>query len=295
MSKFIVAESFGHHIPTGLGWIEGLMQLGHTAYGLPTGRFNINDIDELVDYLIILGWPDVDDIIRFKQKSPDVKIIVVCFGWSEVVEKLIDYVYVWAEHTIMHDFADNIFKEHGLTLHHIPLGASTTRFYPLNTELIYDLSFVGQFGQNGHGYRHEDVYLHPLMRNELKGYYSGFSNYPFTAHSDLNTIYNTTKINVNFHYWDQKCQTNDPQTRIDFNGRVFEIALSGGFQLCDHLYARDYFGDGIITASPDEWRETFDYYLNNPIARSEASLKAQQTALQNHTWMCRMKQLIDIL
>lgn len=293
--KFVVVESFTHHIPTGLGFIEGLTQLGHEAYALPNNQYNINQINELVDCLIFMGWPNVQEVIKFKQKWPQTKIIVVGFGWNNIVEELKDYVDVWIEHTLKHDLADEIYKQHDLILHHIPLGASSDRFKPLNIEQQYDLSFIGQFGGQGHGYRHEDIYLYPLMKKQLKGFYSGFDGYPFVPHTQINEIYNSTKINVNFHYWNQKCQTDDLQTRIDFNGRVFEIALAGGFQLCDHPFIKDYFGEGIATASPELWEEAFDFYLNNSDIRKEFIIKAQQTALENHTWKNRMKQLINIL
>lgn len=293
--NFIVVETFSHHIPTGLGFVEGLSQLGHNAYALPTTQYNINQIDQELDGVVLLGWPNVNDVIEFKQSHPLTKIIVVGFGWSDVVLELRDYVEVWMEHTYKHELADSAFKQHGLNLHHIPLGASSERFRPLSVEKRHDLSFIGQFAGQGHGYRHEDVYLYPLMKKQLNGFYSGFDGYSFIPHTQINEIYNSTKININFHYYYQKQQSEDMIDSIDFNGRVFEIALAGGFQLCDHPFLREFFGDGIITANQDEWCDVFDYYINNPIARHEASQKAYQTALQNHTWMCRMKQLIDIL
>lgn len=295
MNKFIVAESFTHHIPTGLGYIEGLTQLGYEAYALPTGQYKLTDLAQDVDCVVIMGWPNVGEVIEFKQHNPTTKIVVVCFGWSDIVDKLADYVHAWVEHTYKHDKVDEIYKQHGHTLHHVPLGASSTSFYPMNYRSEYDLSFVGQFGQNGHGYRHEDVYLYPLMRKNLTGFYSGFHQYSTVSHSSLNLIYNKTKINLNFHYWDQKQQTEDLQTKIDFNGRVFEIALSGGFQLCDHPHVSSFFGEGIVVATEHDWCDAFDYYLNNQEARQQMAAKAQEVALQNHTWMSRMKQLINIL
>ena len=133
------------------------------------------------------------------------------------------------------------------------------------------------------------------MKKSLQGFYSGFNGHPYIFHTQINEIYNSTKVNINFHYWDQKCQIKDPQTRIDFNGRVFEIALAGGFQLCDHPFIKDYFGEGIVSSSPELWEETFDFYLNNDNARNDLVIKAQKVALENHTWKSRMQQLVNIL
>lgn len=292
---FIIVESFSHHIPTGLGFIEGLTQLGHNAYALPTTQYNINQINQELDVVILLGWPNVKDVVEFKQSHPLTKIIVVGFGWNDIVLELKDYIAVWMEHTYKHELADKVFKQHGLTLHHIPLGASSERFKPLNIEKQYDLSFIGQFGRQGHGYRHEDVYLYPLIKRQLNGFYSGFDGHPSIRHTQINEIYNSTKINVNFHYPYQKQESENMAESIDFNGRVFEIALAGGFQLCDHPYIRDYFGEGIVTATHSHWEEVFDYYINNPTLRVELAHQAQQTALANHTWKSRMQQLISIL
>lgn len=292
---FVVVDTYNHHIPTGLGFLEGLRYLGHNAYSLINPPHNINQIDQKVDCLVILGWPDPEEVINFKQTYPDTKIVVVMFGWNDVVLQLKDYVDVWMEHTYKHDLADEMFYRHGLKLHHIPLGASIDRFKPLNIKKEYDLSFVGQFGERGHGYRHEDVYLYPLMNLNSKGFYSGFEKYPNVQHTQLNEIYNTTKININFHYAYQKQQTSNITDCIDFNGRVFEIALAGGFQLCDHPYIQQYFGEGIACSSAESWTDTFNYYLNNPDSRNDLSLKAQQTALKNHTWKARMQQLIDTI
>lgn len=296
MKKIVIAEAFVHFIPTGLGFAEGLSELGCEVYALSTVTNRISDLDQEVDCLIHLGWPDENDVISLKTKYPNIKIVIVGFGWNDLCMRLKNYVHLWIEHTWKHELADELFKEHNLTLHHIPLGASTSRFKPLNIDnKHYDLSFVGQFGNSGHGYRHQDFYLTPLMDINLKGFYSGFNNYPPIRHEDLNLIYNQTKININFHYWHQKEQSTDPQTCIDFNGRVFEIALAGGFQLCDHPHIQEYFGDGIIYASKEDWKDVFLYYLHNEQERNKITEKAIKNAVAKHTWKCRMEQLINLL
>lgn len=295
MKKVVIIESFTHHIPTGLGFIEGLNQLGYQTYSLPTTHYSINNISEEVDIIINLGWPNINEIKQFKSEFPNTKIAILIDGWNDCVLDLKQEVDVWFGLSYKADLLDIIYQSYGLTLHHIPLGASSERFKPLNIEKQYDLSFIGQFGKTGHGYRHEDIYLYPLMDLGLKGLYSGFDGYPFVLHTDLNKIYNQTKININFHYWYQKEQNDNPQAIIDFNGRVFEIALAGGFQLCDHPYIKEYLGNGIIYSDKENWKETFNYYLNNPEEREYLSKIAQQNVLQNHTWKSRMELLINIL
>jgi hypothetical protein len=296
IKNFTVIESFTHYIPTGLGWIEGLDQLGHNVYAIPTTHYDYSTMSlEDIDWTIFMGTPDLQKLSQFKQLNPDTKVIIVCFGWDNIYLDLKNYVDVWVEHTYKHDLVDAKFEEYGMKLHHIPLGASNRVFTSLEIEKIYDLSFIGQFGEKGHGYRHQDHYLYPIIKLGLNGFYSGFDGYDCIKHETINQIYNQSKINLNFHYQYQKEQTTDLSTSIDFNGRVFEIALAGGFQLCDHPNVNEYFGDGIIYSSKEDWLDTFNFYLKNPYLRKELSLKAQQIALQNHTWKNRMQQLIDIL
>ena len=297
IKNFTIIESFSHFIPTGLGWIEGLTELGHNVYAIPTTQYDYsNMVLDGIDYVVFMGVPNLDQLRTFKNLNLDVSIIVVCFGWSDNYLNFKDCVDIWVEHTYKHDLADSKFNEHGIKLHHIPLGASSRLFTPLtDIDSIYDLSFIGQFGQKGHGYRHQDYYLYPLMKLGLNGFYSGFDGHAHTTHSQLNRIYNQSKINLNFHYQYQKEQTIDQQTSIDFNGRVFEIALAGGFQLCDHPYVNEYFGDGIVYSSKEDWLDTFNYYINDSNLRNEFSLKSQKIALENHTWKSRMSNLIKLL
>jgi hypothetical protein len=296
IKNFTIIESFTHFIPTGLGWIEGLDQLGHNTYAIPTSQYDYSDMSlNDMDWVVFMGVPNLEKFYKFKHLNPNVKIIIVCFGWDNIYLDLKNYVDVWVEHTYKHDLVDAKFEEYGMKLHHIPLGASNRVFTSLEIEKIYDLSFIGQFGEKGHGYRHQDHYLYPIIKLGLNGFYSGFDGYDCIKHETINQIYNQSKINLNFHYQYQKEQTTDLSTSIDFNGRVFEIALAGGFQLCDHPNVNEYFGDGIIYSSKEDWLDTFNFYLKNPYLRKELSLKAQQIALQNHTWKNRMQQLIDIL
>jgi hypothetical protein len=296
IKNFTVIESFTHYIPTGLGWIEGLDQLGHNVYAIPTSQYDYSTMSlEDIDWTIFMGTPDLQKLSQFKQLNPDTKVIVVCFGWNDIYLDLRKYVDIWIEHTYKHDLVDSEFEKHGIKLNHIPLGASSKVFSPLEINKTYDLSFVGQFGEKGHGYRHQDYYLYPLMGLNLNGFYSGFGKYNPVQHEFLNQIYNQSKINLNFHYQSQKEQSTDMSTSIDFNGRVFEIALAGGFQLCDHPNVNEYFGDEIIYSSKEDWLDTFNYYLNNPDLRKELSLKAHQKALANHTWKSRMSDLIKLL
>jgi hypothetical protein len=145
IKNFTIIESFTHFIPTGLGWIEGLDQLGHNTYAIPTSQYDYSDMSlDDMDWVVFMGVPNLEKFYKFKHLNPNVKIIIVCFGWDNIYLDLKNYVDVWVEHTYKHDLIDAKFKEYGMKLHHIPLGASNRVFTSLEIEKIYDLSFANE-------------------------------------------------------------------------------------------------------------------------------------------------------
>jgi spore maturation protein CgeB len=294
--NFVIYEPFLHFVPTGEGWIEGLVKNGHQATALSSFIYKLHTlVISNADCIIIMELPHKQSLEAFKQNNPDIKVVLVGFQYDPEAILLKDYVDFWFELHYKHDAMEEFFNYNGLELHMIPLAASEDIFKPLQQKKIYDLSFIGQFGNKGHGYREEDTYLYPLKSLGLKGYYSGFDSFPQTAHEDLNVVYNSTKVNINFHYYYQKNQFQNLESKLDFNGRVFELALSGNFQLCDLPHVSDLFENGVTFTSKEDWKDTFNYYLHNTEAREEQARIARNIALEKHTWKSRMKQFLEII
>lgn len=294
--KFVVYEPFLHLIPTGVGWIEGLVKNGHEVASLSSYVHKLHTvIIGNADYIILMELPNKKSLEIFKQNNPDIKVVLVGFQYNVEAILLKDYVDFWFELHYKHDAMEEFFNYNGLELHMLPLAASEDIFKPLEQEKKFDLSFIGQFGNKGHGYREEDIYLYPLKSLGLKGYYSGFDSFPQTPHEDLNTVYNSTKVNLNFHYYYQKNQLENLESRLDFNGRVFELAMSGNFQLCDLPHVSDLFQNGVTFTSKEDWKDTFNYYLHNTEAREEQARIARDIALEKHTWKSRMKEFLKII
>jgi hypothetical protein len=298
--QVVIYEPFQHFIPTGRGWVEGFRGLGHSAFEMPSTQYNILKIQGSVDILVIFG-PDEsikNDINEFKRRYPSCKIVLVCFGYQPWYAKIESSVSLWVEHTYKHDLAVEQFKSRGLKFANIPLASSKTTFFHFDTDPRFDVSFVGSFA---HGNRDEQSYLYPVIDSGYKGFYSGFSykekRYPCIRHADLNKIYNATKVNLNFHYENQKEQRADNiQYRLDFNGRIFEVAMCGRFQICDVPFAKDYhFGDSIVVAEKNEWMDTLEYYLKNDDERIEKCLQTQEVARNHHSWENRMQDVINLL
>ena len=230
--KILVTETFLHPMPNGRGWLEGINQLGHEGYGLQSHLHTINQIDEAMDVIVFMGMHTVnlEHIVEYKDRFPDTKMVAVCYGFEESYLSLKPYIDLWIQHNYKHDVVQQVFEENEMKLRYLPLASSTEMFKKLDVPKAYDVSFVGNFS---HGYRGQDIYLDPIIKLGVKGFYSGFYNYPNIQPEQLNSVYNATKVNLNFHYDSQKTQSASQTDSIDFNSRIFDIALSGNFQLCD--------------------------------------------------------------
>ena len=239
----------------------------------------------------------IDDIVGFKKLNPDSKIVFVCHGYKDWYKQIEEYVSLWVEHSFKHLITKEQFESRGLKIAFIPLAANEDTFFPIGTKRIFDISFIGQFGSKGHGERDEQYFLFPAI-DKYDGIFGGFSykgqQFPPVPHSSLNDVYNICKINLNFHYPAQKDDCpKDITTYLDFNGRVFEIAMSGNFQLCDAAYTMDIgFKDAIIVGDKTTWMDMIEYYLKNDDKREECARKSREIALDKHTWKQRMSELL---
>ena len=278
-------------MPNGRGWLEGVNQLGHEGYGLQSHLHTINQVDQAIDVIVFMGMHTVnlEHITDYKNRYPDTKMVAVCYGFDQSYLSLRPYIDLWIEHNYKHDIVDNLFEENEMKLIRLPLAASTDLFKKLSVPKTHDVSFIGNFS---HGYRGQDVYLDPILKLGLKGIYGGFYNYPNIPPEQLNLVYNSSKVNLNFHYESQKVQSSNQSDSIDFNSRIFDIALSSNFQLCDHPHTSHMFEDGVVYADKDGWLDTFHYYLNNEDARLEMAQKAYDICLKKHTWKARMNDFL---
>jgi hypothetical protein len=180
---------------------------------------------------------------------------------------------------------------------HVQLASHPEMFPNIACEKTNDVSFIGQVS---HGYRSEDKYLFPVIDKGYRGAFGGFTykgvSYPYKAYTEINPIYNATKVNLNFHYPTQKEEREDNlEYRIDINGRTFDIAMSGNFQICDTPIVTNFFEDSIPVVTPDKWLETIDYYLTHEDEREAKAKRAKEIALAYHTYLNRAINLIQKL
>lgn len=297
LQKIVLCDTINHPTPILLEWSYGLADLGYDTKYLPVPNHSILEIDEEVDLLVYAGINDslIEDFETFKKRQPNVKIIGAADHWKDCYTKLkgiVDF-FLGAFESIPH--VTKQYNDNGFRYYNVPLAANHRLFYKMDVPKIYDACFIGNLS---HGYRGEDIFLYPILDN-YRCYLGGitYKNYTngFTPYQEHNLIRNQTAINLNFHVPYQKPGMGNPIDRVDCNQSVFNIALSGNFQMCDHPLVLEYFKGNVILGNEDNWKELFDYYLNNPVEREEKAYQTMLIAQKDHTWVARMTQFINLL
>lgn len=297
MQKIVLCDTLNHPTPILLEWYHGLCDLGYEAYYLPTPQHSILELADEVDLLIYAGiQPEaLDQFEEFKKRYPYTKIVGACDHWKPDYKKFTGVVdfFIGALESIPH--VKDQYNSNGFKYYNIPLAANHRIFSKIDTPKIYDACFIGNLS---HGYRGEDRFLYPILDKYncfLGGMTYGKYTHGFIPYREHNPIRNQSAININFHVPYQKPGKGDPMDRVDCNQSVFNIALSGNFQLCDHPLVIQYFKGNVVLGDEDNWLELFEYYLHNKKEREEKAYQAMVIAQTEHTWLVRMKQFMDIL
>lgn len=297
MQKIVLCDTINHPTPILLEWGYGLTDLHYDVKYLPVPNCSILQLDEEVDLLVYAGITEnlVGEFLEFKRRQPKAKIIGAADHWKDCYVNLkgvVDF-FIGALESIPH--VTKQYNDNGFAYYNIPLAANHKLFRKVETSKIYDACFIGNLS---HGYRGEDRFLYPIL-DQYKCFLGGMTyknyTYGFIPYQEHNLIRNQSAINLNFHVPYQKYGKGDPASRVDCNQSVFNIALSGNFQLCDHPLVLEYFKGNVILGDESNWMELFEYYLNTPVEREEKAYQAMLIAQQEHTWVARMKQFINLL
>ena len=296
--KIAVFDTIQHPTPILREWAVGFTDLGHDVDFYAIQHHNITSCLNIpYDLIIYVGNMNPADFDRVKEINPDVKIICAADQILPIYSKFIGLVdfFITTQHEC--PALTKKFNEIGFALYNIPLAGNEHLFYPLVSDKEYDVCFIGTLG---HGYRGEDKYLYPLLDNpNYNCYLAGmrYRNYnvPFLPYSEANMIRNRTKVNINFHVSYQHPGQGNPIDRVDLNQSVYNIALSGGFQICDHTLAYDLFNGSVILGNVDNWCELVDYYIHNDQERMKLAHRSYEIAKEKHTWKVRMSEFLEIL
>lgn len=294
--RIAVFDTNNHPTPILKEWGYGFLDLGHEVDFYPIEQYTISEcINKTYDLIVYVGNINIHEFELVKQHNPNVKIVVAADSIQPHFSQLKDLVEFFI--TTQHECPSlvNQFKEIGFDLKHVPLAGNNHLFYPMNSEKYHDICFIGTLA---HGYRNEDKYLYPFIE-KYNFFLAGmkYKNFgiPFLAYDQSNEIRNKSKININFHYDYQKSGYGIPNDRIDLNQSVYNIALSGAFQICDHHLVSELFNNSIIVANSTEWPELIEYYLHNDDERNALAKQSYEIAIEKHTWKARMQEFLNIL
>jgi spore maturation protein CgeB len=294
--KIAVFDTNNHPTPILKEWGIGFLDLGHDVDFYPIEHYNITACtNKLYDLIVYVGNMNVHDFELVKQYNPNVRIVCaadsVQLHFHQFVG-LIDF-FITTQHSSPSLHA--AFKQIGFNLHYVPLAGNDHLFYPIDIENKYDICFIGTLA---HGYREEDKYLYPFI-DKYKFYLAGmqYNNHgiSFLPYDQANVIRNSSTININFHYDYQRPNEGTPSDRIDLNQSVYNIALSGAFQICDHTLVADLFDNNIIVDNHTNWPELIEYYIHNHEERNKLAKKAYDIAIKDHTWKARMREFLKLL
>ena len=217
-------------------------------------------------------------------------------------------------------------EKYGVEAHFLPQAVDTELYHPLNdnarqeeipnSSLLtphyhYDLVFAGDIF---HSQKRREVIQavvthYPQLRMRVWGEYKPWYKNPWqwlkrerkdvymnrnASAEELNRDYNLSRIVLNVHIEQQKDGANP---------KVYEIAASGAYQICDaNPYVRQLFLNGevgfyTLDASPEHRYDSLfaciDYALAHEM--SEQARAAYQVVTQNHTFEQRIKLVMEVL
>jgi spore maturation protein CgeB len=160
-------------------------------------------------------------------------------------------------------------------------GANPEVYFPINCEKIYDVSFVGL------NYGVREQFIKKLSKYNLRiscfGNNWNSSNSKYLSNSDINGIFNQSKINLGIGF------ASASNIITNLKGRDFEIPMAGGgIYLTSYNYdlAKFYNLNNEILCynGIEDCVELIRFLLNNQSLREEISYNAYNRAYSQHKW-----------
>ena len=174
----------------------------------------------------------------------------------------------------------------------IPFGINPNQHYMRPARQVWDFFFVGTNSQLKA--KQGTQYLQPIVNNYRgilagKGWNRGAGE---LSVSDSALLYNFAKVLPNFHIEAQ-------YERFDeVNERTCVIPACGGFELVDNPAAMKELFDAnemAVANSPQEYKEMFEHFLNNPKERLPYIQNGMRKVWNNYTLFHSLSKLADFL
>jgi spore maturation protein CgeB len=197
-----------------------------------------------------------------------------------------------------------LLKSKGINSYFLPQACDTTIYHPLSIPKDIDILFVGTlYGYPKriellkrivNQYKDYNIQIYgiykPVYKNPIKWLFREerkiFKNKNILP-SEVNELYNRSKICINIHH---------EQSKNGANPKVFEIAGSKSFQIADwNPYLETLFPDNeiVLYHSEDELLSLIDSYLKKDT--TVQAEKAYLNVINNHTFINRINEVLSIL
>ena len=198
----------------------------------------------------------------------------------------------------------DFFEKQGEKAYFLPLACDTDVYYKQEATKDVDILFVGTIYTSpkrvelletlAKKYPDKKLLFYgeykPYFKNPIawffRGYRDVFLNYNINPAS-VNDLFARTKVALNIHH---------KQTFHGANQRLFEACGAGSYQICDaNPYIEQLFPNGEIGIyhNEEELFELIDYALSHDM--SEQAESARQIVVNNHTFVNRIQQMLNIL
>ena len=195
----------------------------------------------------------------------------------------------------------------GCQAFYLPLAMHPSIHRPLELDAVEKRRFGSDLSFLGAGYPNRRLAFRQLLSYNFKIWGTEWEDEPLLAPclqrqgeriptDDAVRIFNASKINLNLH---SSIHTDKLVSGGDFvNPRTFELAGCRAFQLADRRsLLPDLFGENELAVfeNMEDLREKIDYYLGDEAARQEMAERSWQRALAEHTYVRRMRTLLDFI
>ncbi|MFC1896224.1 glycosyltransferase [Thermodesulfobacteriota bacterium] len=288
-------------------WFGGIYNMFFRALERSGARVTLSKAasDRKADVLIVPIGGEQDRLsaqVMSCFQGPTVLYVPPGHSWfrSDYLERWREYI-LFAYGSDFSNLSSNLYEAIGIEYHCLPFASDPSVMRPLNDiPKLYDVVFVGN-PSSGIG-RHK--YIEALMKrsSEVKVQLIGPGweryGYPFqcVAWGDLlNQMYNTARVCVNMVNDGQKA---GPETRLDANHRLFDLAMAGCLQVCNApQVVREYFDEFEVPAfdDPEVWVSAILHYLEHPGKAHELKISARRRALAEHTWDHRASRFMELV
>jgi len=255
---------------------------------------DLNSLEKCVrensNYDFIFGFEgNLNDLIEWELKKFEIPLVIFHTNTIDrlYLGKLTAVTKLWFVEYYAKSLFEKFRKEN---LIYEGMAANSYRFYPMEADKIYDVSFVGQhYGERG--YWLNLISNFSKKKNLNVNFPLAHGSKMYLSFKDINEIYNQSKINISF------APKENPGRIV--NLRTFEICMSGNFQLMQYTpCVEEYFEINKEIVCWENKKELFEkilYYLENEDEREKIAKNGYEKAIKKHTWSVRFEKIYSIL